>query len=165
MIGSKTISKLSTDLERDLAKELRDQGHYLTGALERSIKSRQTNSGNSFVLETEANDYITDLNEGVPASQIQVDVAYVQELAAYAQKRFGVSGGAALRAGYNIAKKHAIEGNPTKASYQYSNTGDRLHAIEDSYQKNEAEYDQQIETSLSQELDDLIDHTFTETLF
>lgn len=165
MIGSKTISKLSSDLERDLAKELRDQGHYLTGVLERSINSRISSAGNSAVLDVEALDYINDLNTGIPASQIQVDVAYVQELAAYAQKRFGVSGGAALRAGYNIAKKHAQEGNPTQASYQFSNTGDRLHAIEDSYQKNEAGYDQQIETSLGLELDDLIDHTFTETLF
>lgn len=165
MIGTKTISQLSDDLERDLAKELRDQGHYLTGALERSINSKTRSTGTGAALDVEALDYINDLNEGVPASQIQVDTAYVQELAAYAQKRFGVSGKAALRAGYNIARKHAIEGNPTKASYQFSNTGDRLHAIEDSYEKNEALYDQQIETGLSQELDDLIDNTFTETVF
>lgn len=165
MIGTKTIQTLDKNLERDLKQELRDQGHYLTGFLERSMKPKfqETNSG--IVLDVEAEDYINDLETGVPASKINVSAGYIQELAKYAQLRFGVSGNLATKIGYAIAKKHKREGNPTAASYQFSSTGERKHAIEISYNSHEQLYDRQIEAGLSQEIDGLIDKTFDTTIF
>jgi hypothetical protein len=164
MLGEKTIKKLGTELEVNLEMELRDQGHYLTGALERSIKTKVSGSS-STVLETTALDYITDLEEGVKPWQVPTDAAYIQEMADYATKRMGVTGKEALRIGVLIARKHRKEGVPTANSYQFSTTGERLGGITDSYTKNEAETDDILENGLSVELDDFIDKTFDQTIF
>lgn len=165
MIGNKTIQTLDKNLERDLQKELRDQGHYLTGRLERSMKPVIAEKGDSVMLEVEAEDYIDDLEEGVPASHITADAQYIAAMAEYAKLRFGASGKQAIKIGVAIAKKHEREGNPTAASYEFSSTGERKHAIEISYGDHEDLYDRQIEAGLSQEIDSFIDKTFDTTIF
>lgn len=165
MIGTKTIQTLDKNLERDLKKELRDQGHFLTGALERSMQPRIQESTSGVVLEVVAEDYINDLETGVPASKITVNAGYIQELSRYAQLRFGASGKQGTKIGYAIARKHKREGNPTAASYQYSNTGERTRAIEISFNQHEQLYDRQMEAGLSQEIDGFIDKTFDTTIF
>lgn len=165
MIGNKTIKQLDHQLEADLKKELRDQGHYLTGALERSMKPRISEPGQSVILEVEAEDYINDLEEGIPPEHIEYNAAYIQEMAEYARKRMRVSGRQALRIGAAIARKHTEEGNPTANSYQFSSTGERLHAIETSYETNEKDYDRLIDQGLSEEIDQYIDQNFDITFF
>lgn len=165
MIGKQTISKVSTTLEEGLAKELRDQGHYLTGALERSITSRESSTANAEVLETTALDYIDKLNDGVDPSQLGNFNQHVAEMTEYAKKRMKLGGRLAAKVGYRIAQKHAEEGIPTANSYQFSSTGERLHVIEETYEHNEAVFDQQIEDGLSNELDSFIDKTFDQTIF
>lgn len=165
MIGKKTIQQLSENLEENLKKELRDQGHYLTGALERSIRSDIRQDSRDTTLDVTANDYIQDLEEGIPPEHISADTAYVMEMAEYARKRFGLQGKAALRAGYAIARKHKQEGMPTKNSYNFSSTGERTAAIEESYFRNRHENEQLVSDGLSVEMDDLIDKTFDVTIF
>lgn len=164
MLGTETIKKYSSKLEGNLKKELRDQGHYLTGNLERSINTK-ISGGASVVAETEAAEYMDDLETGIPASQIPTGAAYIQELAEYARLRFGASGRQALQIGYAIAKKHKKEGMPTAASYEFSSTGSRTEAIDESFHDHEQETEKIIDSGLNDEVDDLIDKTFNEILF
>jgi hypothetical protein len=163
MIGDTTIKTIDHYLQLDLKKELRAQGHYLTGALEASIRSKQTTSGGKTISEMEALDYADDLFEGVPPEHI--DESDIAGLTTYAQKRFGLSGKAAVKAAVAIARKHAKEGNPTQNSYRYSSTGERLFANVEAYNKNEAEYGNFLETGVSSEIDFFIDKTFDQTFF
>lgn len=163
MIGDTTIKQTSIHLELDLKKELRAQGHFLTGALERSIQSKQTTSGGKSVIEMEALDYADDLFEGKPPEHI--DESDIAGLTKYAEKRFGYSGNRAIKAAVAIARKHAKEGMPTKASYRFSTTGERLFANVEAYNKNEAEYGNFLETGVSAEIDRFIDKTFDQTYF
>lgn len=162
MIGKQTIPKLSGALEQGLAKELRDQGHYLTGALERSITSRNTATGTAEVLETSALDYIDDLDQGKRPEHI--DESDIEGLTRYAQLRFGYSGKQAIKAAIAIARKHRKEGMPTKNSYQYSITGERKFVIEETYDRIEPQFDQLLESGVSKEIDDYIDKTFDQTI-
>lgn len=163
MIGDTTIKQIDLHLQLDLKQELRAQGHYLTGSLEASIKSKQTTSGNKSVSEMEALEYADDLFEGVAPEHIdQADIAGLTE---YAKKRFGLSGKTAIKAAIAIARKHREEGMPTKASYQYSSTGERLFANVEAYNKNEAEYGSFLESGVSSEIDLFIDKTFDQTFF
>lgn len=163
MIGDTTIKTIDHYLELDLKKELRAQGHFLTGALERSIQSKQTTSGGKSVIEMEALDYADDLFEGIPPEHI--DESDIAGLIEYAKKRFGYSGNKAIKTAVAIARKHAKEGNPTRASYQYSSTGERLFANVEAYNKNEAEYGNFLETGVSAEIDQFINKTFDQTFF
>jgi hypothetical protein len=166
MIGDTTIKQIDLHLQLDLKKELRAQGHYLTGALEASIHSKQTATGNKSVIEMDALDYADDLFEGVPPEHIdQTDPNYIKGLTEYAKKRFGYSGKKAEKAAVAIARKHAKEGMPTKNSYQYSSTGERLFANVEAYNKNEAEYANFLESEVSSEIDLFIDKTFDQTFF
>ena len=163
MIGDTTIRQIDLHLELDLKKELRAQGHFLTGALERSIVSKQTSSSGKTVIEMEALDYADDLFEGIPPEHI--DQADIAGLTKYAEKRFGLSGKQAIKAAVAIARKHRKEGMPTKNSYQFSSTGERLFANVEAYNKNEAEYASFLETGVSSEIDQFINKTFVQTFF
>jgi hypothetical protein len=166
MIGDITIKRIDIELQNNLKQELRAQGHYLTGALEHSILSKQLSSGDKSVIEMTALDYADDLFEGIPPEHIDVnDPNYIKGLTLYAQKRFGLSGKQAIKAAVAIARKHAKEGMPTKNSYQYSSTGERLFANVEAFNKNEAEYDQLLESGVSNELDQFIYKTFDQTFF
>lgn len=165
MIGKETISKAANTLEQGLTKELRDQGHYLTGALERSITSKTVSSGNAETLEMSALDYIDDLDLGVKPNEIGNYIEHVEAMTKYAEKRMGVRGRLALKVGRRIAQKHAFAGIPTKKSYEYSITGERLHVIEETYEHSETLFETQIDDGLSDELDSFINKTFDETIF
>lgn len=174
MIGDKTIHTLEKGLIANLRKELRDQGHHLTGSLEDSIKGSRTASNNRVVLDVYGNDYINPVNTGVPAANIPFDSnsrsgakssKYIEGLKQFAKIKFGLDDKAALGAAFAIAKKHEKEGMPTAASYAHSSNNRRTMSIEESYNQNEREYDTVIEAGLSREIDDLIDKTFDTTIF
>jgi hypothetical protein len=167
MIGTKTIKVLDQNLERNLKKELRDQGHYLTGRLENSVESRISESSNDVSAAVTAEDYINQVNEGIAANEIDLsDVGYIQGLANYAKLRFGAkSERLAFKIAYAIARKHKQEGMPTRNSYQFSATGERTHAVEESYNNHKTENEEIIEQGIDREIDDLINKTFTDTIF
>lgn len=164
MIGDNTIKKIDTSLQDDLKKELRDQGHYLTGALERSFTSTQSTTGGKSVIEIKALDYAEDLFEGIRPEHIDpYDPAYIKGLTEYSKKRF--PGRPARKIAMAIALKHSKEGMPTQNSYEFSKTGERLFADVEAYNKHEAEYDQLLEAGASAEIDAFIDKTFDQTFF
>jgi hypothetical protein len=121
------------DILRDAAGELNEairtefslQGHTLTGAAERSLHATIVRNGNRVDAVGEAVEYMKTLDEGVPTSQIKVTDQYVRELANYVTLRMGYTGKKALKVAFLIARKHMMEGMPTEASSQFSQTGER----------------------------------------
>lgn len=165
MIGEATLKYLDKSLEQDLKVQLRLQGHYLTGELERSITSELDADGNGVTLDVEAADYINQLETGLSPDEIVFDEAYTSGILRYVQLRFKVFGKEAIAIANRIISKHAREGMPTLDSYKFSETGERTRVLEETYDSHEEEYDQIVEDSLGYELDELIDQTFTITEF
>jgi hypothetical protein len=174
MIGSQTIYKVQRRLTDNLEKELRDQGHHLTGELEQSITAVTVPQSDKAVVEIYANDYIDPVNTGVGSDRIPYDSSkrsgaktskYIQGLKQFAKIRFGLDDKAALGAAFAIAKTHEKEGMPTGASFSHSSNNRRTQAIEESYNDNAQEYETIIENGVSDELDFLIDKTFDQTIF
>lgn len=165
MIGQATLKYLDKTLEQDLKTELRLQGHYLTGELERSINSTETLLANGVTLDVLAADYINALETGIPASEIKFTPEYVAGILRYTQLRFKVSGAAAVKIANAIMDAHKREGMPTHQSLAFSETGTRIHVLEETYNGHEEFYNQLVEDSLSFEIDEAIDKTFTITEF
>lgn len=169
-IGDKTIQVVEDKLKDAYADELRQQGHYLTGALEQSIGAEKEETGDGIAIEITANDYADPVNDGVPAHKIPYDSSqttgakhskYIEGLKNYAKLRFGLNNEEdALSAAFAIAKKHEKEGMPTQGSYAYSTNGKRTEAIERAYNTNEKHIDRAIDDGIDAELDDLLDMNF-----
>src|SRR5688500_2880172 len=96
MFGKKTIEFIDRNLKEEIRKELSEQGHTLTGALENSFHSMKTTS----VLQIYANDYIDPVNDGVPSEKIPFSSdqksgaktsRYIEGLKNYAKLRFGLN--------------------------------------------------------------------------
>lgn len=168
MLGTPTIKKLDNAMEHDLDKELRDQGHYLTGRLANSIQPRIGENKNGVSLEVLAEDYIDQLNTGLPFNDPSFNgnniAAHILEMISYG-RLLGLSEQDAARFGVAVARKHRLQGMPTINSFNFASNGRRTHAIETSYSDNETKYEQIIEEGFSNELDDLIDKTFQQTIF
>jgi hypothetical protein len=174
MIGDKTIYDIERDLIANFKKELRDQGHYLTGGLEQSIAPKRLKEPGRPVLEIYADDYVDPVNTGVVSGNIPYDSSrrtgaktskYIEGLKSYAKIRFGLSDEEALGAAFAIAKTQEKEGMPTRASYVHSSNKRRTQAIEESYNDNQQHYESIIENGLSVEIDLFIDKTFDQTIF
>ena len=119
-------------LQEDLRKELKAQGHYLTGKLNDSIEYDITVESGVVRAEMEIEDYGLAMEFGVPASRIPYAPGsrtggtsqYIQGLISFWNKR-GVTGKEGVRAAFATAAKHKREGMPTRSSYAFSTTGAR----------------------------------------
>lgn len=132
------LEKARTTLNNALAKELKDQGHFLTGALEASINnsSRVIEGGNKSELLGWALDYAQDLETG----KKRFGKNHLQELFKYFILR-GLPQNEAMSAAIRTYKKHKEEGMPTEASKRFSKTGERKHFIERTWKENEQKID------------------------
>lgn len=124
-------------IREKLHKQLRVQGHYLTGNLERSIVGTITIAPAVTVLECTPLTYGWYVDRGVPAAKIPFGTGggrgggtskYIQGLIAYFKLR-GLDDKEAKRAAFATANKHKKEGMSTAASAAYSSTGKRNHFI------------------------------------
>lgn len=141
MPSSSTIFKpANRAIIEDIKKELRDQGHYLTGALEASLKERQVSENGGVTLTAEALAYIEDLENGLAPNQIDQSTTGIAEMTRYVELRMGYKGKMAVKVALLILKKQAKEGNPTKNSYQYSKTGFRTEAVKDVFDSKSNRY-------------------------
>lgn len=139
MKGKSTLDKVAKLLNKSLSIELKDQGHHLTGALERSIeqayrvieKSKETEL-NGYALE-----YAQDLETGQPSSGKLPSVA---ELFKYFKLR-GLNEKEATRAAILTQRKQSKEGMPTKASKRFSKTGERKNFISRTWKSNQQKVD------------------------
>lgn len=121
-------------LQKQLREELREQGHYLTGALQNSIEYRIYPRGTTVVVaEMMALDYGVFMELGVPASRIPYSGGrqggggkskYIQGLITFFQKR-GLGEREAMSAAFATANVQKREGMPTNGSFAFSSNGRR----------------------------------------
>lgn len=114
-------------LDENLKKELRQQGHFNTGALELSITSKITVNGSDTKLEGQAADYAGILNDGTrPEKASMAQFPFLKEF-------FISKGVEPKKAGAYAAMtihRWQKEGMSTKASVRFSKNGKRLKFIE-----------------------------------
>lgn len=136
----KIFQKVNQAIIDDIKSELRLQGHYLTGALEASLQPREELEGNDIILTAQALGYLESLEKGIPASQIKMDTSSIAEMTKYVTLRMGYRGNYATKVAISILKKQIKEGNPTDNSYNFSKTGERKFAVEDTFYNNQPRY-------------------------
>jgi hypothetical protein len=114
-------------------KELQEQGHTLTGKLEKSLRVEISISLNSFVGKVYVSDYGIILDKGVKANKIPYRKGsgaktskYIEALTKYFQLR-GLDFKKAKGAAFATAHKQKIEreGMPTRNSYRFASNGRR----------------------------------------
>lgn len=142
MKGSSVVTIAAKFLNSLLIAELRDQGHYLTGALENSINTSMSieSQKNQTIVHGFALDYAIKLNN--PQHEIR-NLPTVQELIKYFLLR-GLSPMNANAAAFLTRKKHLKEGMPTKASSRFSKTGIRIQFMDRVWKSNEQKIDQKM---------------------
>ncbi len=151
------LLKVKELLNNALAKELNDQGHYLTGALERSMgASAVIDKSNETELIGFALDYAQDLEDGKKGSDIGNMKTHIAELFKYFLLR-GLSQNEAVDAAVRTAKRHKKEGMPTEASKRFSKTGERKHFITRTWSENQ----QKVDSLMDFGMDSMFNEEFT----
>lgn len=150
-----------------------EQGHVLTGALQESIegKVRQTDAG--AIIDLMLLDYGIPVNTGVPAANVRYNPnirtgkkfsRYIAGLILFAELKFRVPEKEAKNIAFAIARKHAKEGIPTKASKKYSKTGKRTGALQEALKAIEDPIQQIINEVVIEYTQSLIIKVFTDNL-
>ena len=135
-----------------LTKALRDQGHYLSGALERSLTSSITKDrlvGSSLY-------YLWILDQGVAPGKMVIGTKSVTALTNYVQRRMGYDSKKAKHIAFAILKKQQNEGMSTRNAYRYSSTGQRKFALTQTFKN----MDQLLSKQIFSGVDALIDNEF-----
>jgi hypothetical protein len=156
MTITQLLQSADTIIANELKSELRAQGHYNTGNLEKTLKGLVTKQGDTSSLIGTAPYYALVLHHG-----------FGPEKASFKQVPFLIN--YFLSKGYNpkeaksfafaTVKKWMVEGSPTKGSYAYSTTGARLKVIEI---VNKA-ISPKVNSTMSDGLDAIINSKFHET--
>lgn len=147
------FESVSKVIIEDLIKELKLQGHSLTGALEESITAVEIKENGSIVLTAKALAYIEQLEKGVPGEHISLDSKSIAEMTRYVELRMGYKGTYAMQVAVAILKKQQKEGMPTQNSYNFSQTGERKFAVEDTFYNNDSKYYDLIDPVITKVLD------------
>ena len=124
------LKVIAEKVRLDLATELEEQGHRLSGKLEKSISYEILQEPNAFVIAFDYLKYGIYVNNGVSPQNIPYSgrtgrggtSKYIQALIDYAKAR-GMT--KPKSAAFAIAAKHKREGMPTKASRRFSANGRR----------------------------------------
>lgn len=161
-----TIEQLYEGAERlineFLRKEIQDQGHHLTGALESSLESATSSEGKAKLMEGFAANYMRFVNDGFPASSASMKQwPFIRD---YFIKR-GLSEKEAGAAAAATIKKWMSEGGmPTQASKRFSSTGSRTHLVENAFVGNKAKIDQYMSAGFDFVVDELYRKEKSETI-
>lgn len=147
------MEPVNREIISDLKTELRLQGHYLTGALEASLRPRIDTDGKEQVLTASAAGYLEDLEKGKRANEISMDAKSIADMTRYVKLRMGYTGNRATQVAIAILRKQQKEGMPTAASYQYSQTGERKFAVEDTFYNHQAKYTEMLDNGVFGDLD------------
>lgn len=148
----------------DIKTELRLQGHYLTGALEASLHDEEIEENGGITLTASAFGYLEDLEKGILAPFIVINAATVAEMTRYVELRMGYHGKLATSVAYAILKKQQKEGNPTSGSYNFSKTGFRKEAVEQTFEKNQPKYIEGIDAAAFNSLDEIFNQVKSGTI-
>lgn len=164
MSASTTIlKKVDTIIKKAFRQELREQGHYLTGGLERSINGDVTEADNVAKLEGSAANYSGILDDGTTADRVPFNQGsgaghskYIDGLITYFKLR-GLGDKEAISAAFATAKVQKREGMPTKGSYAYSKNNERKIFID----RTEKQISAQVDTMISEGVDDMFEKAFS----
>lgn len=120
------------NLKAKIQAELEQQGHRLTGSLEKSLQYTIKPVGDGYSAVMYSADYGIYLEFGVRSARIPYSgrtgrggkSKYIEGLTVYFQRR-GLPQREAQRAAFATAAVHKREGMPTRASFRFSRTGER----------------------------------------
>jgi hypothetical protein len=157
-------------IDKTIIDELRAQGHYLTGSLERSFTAEIT-EGNLTIIQGMALGYGQILNDGVTPARIPFSEPsgrggtskYIQGLFQFWRLK-GLNEKEALRAAFATAKIQKREGMSTKASVRFSKNGRRQEAFDQSFRRVSKRIDQQIARDFDKAVSRVFNQTKTETI-
>lgn len=165
------LDKAGKLIQDEMRKQLRDQGHYLTGSLERSIVNRVVITGDATVLEGVALNYAGILDQGTTAARIPFSYGvtrpkgqgagtskYITALIQYWKLR-GLDDKEAKSAAFATAIKQKREGMPTLTSRKHAKGGVRTFFIEVA----EIALGRKVDDTVMGGIDDLIEKKFNET--
>jgi len=161
MLSTQTIlQQANATIITALIKALRDQGHYLSGALERSLVATITADR----LIVSGLYYLWILDQGVAPGKMVIGTKSITALTNYVQRRMGYDSKKAKHIAFAILKKQQNEGMSTRNAYRYSSTGQRKFALTQTFKN----MDQLLSKQIFSGVDALIDNEFnkqkTETL-
>lgn len=110
---------------------LREQGHFDTGRLEKSLEYEVSLNGNTVKAVFYAEDYGIDLDEGVPASEILSYEFYKnnERFRGWVKRVLGKTEDEVNSTIYFIWNKWKMEGKPTNNSSRFSSTGETKNWI------------------------------------
>lgn len=147
MLNGANIAKINFKIVDDIKKELRLQGHYLTGDLERSFEERQVLNEGEIILEAYAYAFLQQLEKGVEAADIPAfnkNSTEFKNLVQWVRKRGLPDAGRFYTSPETIAeaiwRKWQKEGKPLDSSKQFSKTGEVIGAIDTVFKRQEEEY-------------------------
>lgn len=130
------IINFCEDLKKELIKNIVEQGHNLTNTLIKSLNYTIEENKEFIEINYFGEHYAKYLEKGVPASKIPFAKGsgakkskYISALINYAMLRFKVDNKEAKKIAFAIANKHKREGMPTKNSYIFSKTNERLKFV------------------------------------
>lgn len=142
-------------LKLEIRKELREQGHVLTGTLERSIEDEIQDlvAKMSFIIYLE--EYGVNIDGGIPSDKIPFSgitgkggtSKYIEGLKRFWKLRKGLSDKEASRAAFATANVHKLEGMPTKRSYGFSKNGRRLGFFSGTIERHMSDIERAVESA------------------
>jgi hypothetical protein len=161
--GNEEVKQLVDLIKQALAEEFEAQGHKLTGKTIASITQQIQKSDIELIIEFYGSGVNAIVNKGVSADRIPFQRGsgagsslYIDALTEYAKKRMGAYGKEARSIAFAIAQTHKKEGMPTRGSYRFSSTGERLAFVDIALDKKASEvailaqriYSQYVNTAL-----------------
>lgn len=143
-----------------LKKELHNQGHYLTGALERSLNSTVTKES----LTISCLYYLWILEKGVAPGRMVISTKSITALTTYVQRRMGYDSKKAKSVAFAILKTQQKEGMPTYNANRYSSTGRRTSVLTQTFTLINPALDRTIFNGIDELIDTEFNKQKTETL-
>lgn len=153
------VKKMCRKMEIELRKELKNQGHKLTGRLIESIRSEVVVMKDSMEGLIYFEDYYLVVETGVAVSKIPYGKSsgaksskYIDALIKF-WKLKGKSEKEARSAAFATANVHKNEGIPTKASYAFSKNNRRTGFLSHTASMNKSVLEQILENSGKEEIE------------
>lgn len=126
------------DLVESGVAELTEQGHVDTGEGVRSLEVEILEKGKEKLrLAIKGNDYLLDLDQGVPPDKVDLSAEAEQKMLAWAaRRRPALSDSNRRRFVFLVMNKAAIVGYPLDGAYLYTKNGRRTGWIDAGIEKN-----------------------------
>lgn len=141
---------IGTEISALLVKELKEQGHNLTGALARSVVATTQRMLDDVEVSIAHLEYGRSLNTGIPAGKVpRFGTAYGDLLYALVKwvrlRKIAFGAGKAYRIAQLIIRKAQATGFPTPGAYRFSRNGRRTGWIDHTVNTYQVDWEQDVE--------------------